>query len=318
MKNVVYSIEPISDKSAMKIKNSLNCEYCYIDRNEFLQKKDFHNDVSVLICRDRDKVSEIVDACPNLKMLSIVSTGVEKLPFEKLKERNVVVSNTGGLNAPIMSEYAMAYILSQSARVCENLLNQTKHVWKKFQCVDTLDEKNLLIVGAGRTGQLLAKKAKVFGMRVLGIKRQVSELENFDAIDNLDNLDIHLRNADYVVVTMPLTPETRNLFDANRFKQMKKESVFINISRAGLVKQDALLDALRNGIIGSAVLDVFDQEPVPASSELWDVNNLYITPHSSGRLPNFVDEAVQYCIDNIKAFWNEAPLPNRVNLDVGY
>lgn len=318
MKKVVYSIEPLSDESVAKIKKSLNCEYCYIDRNDFLQKADVHRNVSVLICRDRDQVTEIVDVCPNLKMLSIVSTGVEKLPFEKLKERNIVVSNTGGLNAPIMSEYAMAYILSQSARVCENLLNQTKRVWKKFQCVDTLNEKTLLIVGAGRTGQLLAKKAKVFGMRVLGIKRQVSELENFDVVGNLDNLDIHLKSADYVVVTMPLTPDTRNLFDAKRFKQMKKESVFINISRAGLVKQDALIDALRNGTMGSAVLDVFEQEPISASSELWDVDNLYITPHSSGRLPNFVDEAAQYCIDNIKAFWNKTPLPNRVNLDAGY
>ncbi len=318
MEKIIYSIESISDESVAKIKKSLNCEYCYIDRKDFLQKADVHRNVSVLICRDRDKVSEIVDVCPNLKMLSIVSTGVEKLPFDKLKERAIVVSNTGGLNAPIMSEYAMAYILSQSARVCENLLNQTKHVWKKFQCVDTLNEKTLLIVGAGRTGQLLAKKAKVFGMQVLGIKKQVSKLANFDAIDNLENLDIHLKNADYVVVTMPLTPETRNLFDANRFKQMKKESVFINISRAGLVKQEALLDALKNGIIGCAILDVFEQEPISSSSELWDVDNLYITPHSSGRLPNFVDEAVQYCIDNIKAFWNETPLPNRVNLDAGY
>lgn len=318
MKKVVYSIEPISEKSVLKIRQSLDCEFYYIDRNEFFQKKDVHEDVSVLICRDRDKVSEIVDACPNLKMLSIVSTGVEKLPFEKLKKRNIVVSNTGGLNAPIMSEYAMAYILSQSAHVCENLLNQTKHVWKKFQCVDTLEGKTLLVVGAGRTGQLLAKKAKVFGMHVIGIKRTVSELENFDIVDNLDNINSCLNKADYVVVTMPLTPDTKHLFDANRFEQMKEGSVFINISRAGLVKQDDLLEALKNGSIESAVLDVFDVEPISSSSELWNVDNLYITPHSSGRLPNFVEEAVQYCIENIRAFWNNQPLPNMVNLDAGY
>lgn len=318
MKRVVYSIEQISEESVARLKKMLDCEFRYIDRNDFFQEKEVHKDITVLICRDRDKVSEIVDLCPNLKMLSIVSTGVEKLPFEKLKKRNIVVSNTGGLNAPIMSEYAMAYILSQSARVCENLLNQTKHVWKKFQCVDTLEGKTLLIVGAGRTGRLLAKKAKAFGMYVIGIKRTFSELKNFDIVDNLDNINSCLNKADYVVVTMPLTPDTKYLFDANRFKQMKEGSVFINISRAGLVKQEDLLDALKNGSIKSAVLDVFDAEPVSASSELWDVNNLYITPHSSGRLPNFKEEAAQYCMENIRAFWNNSPLPNMVNLDAGY
>lgn len=202
MQQIIFSIEPISQRSVEKIETILECHYCYVDRKTFLERTDIHNDVQILICRDRDAVSEIIDCCRNLAFLFIVSTGVEKLPFEKLIQRNILVANTGGINAPIMSEYAMAYILSQSARVCENLRNQINGVWKKYQCVDSLENQKLLIVGAGRTGQLLAHKAKAFGMNVVGIKKHISQLKDFDQIDSLENIDRHLNDADFVVLTL--------------------------------------------------------------------------------------------------------------------
>lgn len=318
MQQIIFSIEPISQKSVEKIETILECRYCYVDRKTFLERTDIHNDVQILICRDRDAVSEIIDCCRNLAFLFIVSTGVEKLPFEKLIQRNILVTNTGGINAPIMSEYAMAYILSQSARVCENLRNQLNGFWKKYQCVDSLENQKLLIVGAGRTGQLLAHKAKAFGMNVVGIKKHISKLKDFDHIDSLDNIDTHLNDADFVVLTIPLTPETKGLFDYERLKKMKKTSVLINISRSRIVSQNDLIKALDEGIIGCAVLDVFDEEPLPTNSKMWQMDNLIITPHSSGRLTDFMDKAMLYFIDNMKAFANKEPLPNRVDLNAGY
>ena len=318
MKKVIYSIEPISKESSDMLERELGCHYCYIERQNFFQRTDIHGNLSILICRDRDAVSEIIDYCPSLKFLFIVSTGVEKLPFKKLQDRGIVVANTGGLNAPIMSEYAMAYILSQSAHVCENLKNQIHGVWKKFQCVDSLQNKNLLIIGAGRTGKLLAQKAKVFGMNVIGIKKHVSKKEFFDQIDSLENIDEHLKKADFVVLTIPTTPETKHMFNYERFMKMKKNAVFINISRGALVKQNELVDALKDKLINCAILDVFEEEPLPPSSEMWHLDNLIITPHSSGRLTDFMDQAIHCFVNNMKAFASNKPLPNRVDLNAGY
>lgn len=318
MEKVVYSIEPISKESSDLIERELSCRYCYIERQNFSQRTDLHRNISVLICRDRDAVSEIIDCCPSLKFMFIVSTGVEKLPFRKLLEHGVVVANTGGLNAPIMSEYAMAYILSQSARVCENLKNQIKGIWKKFQCVDSLENRNLLIVGAGRTGRLLAQKAKAFSMNVVGIKKHVSKQDFFDQIDSLENIDFHLDEADFVVLTIPTTPETKQMFNYERFRKMKKNAVFINISRGALVNQEDLIKALKDELIGCAILDVFEEEPLSPSSEMWHLDNLIITPHSSGRLSNFMDQAIRCFVDNMKAFFVNEPLPNKVDLNAGY
>ena len=318
MEKVVYSIEPISKDSSGLIEQELDCRYCYIERQHFFQRTDIHGNISILICRDRDAVSEIIDCCSSLKFLFIVSTGVEKLPFRKLLERGIVVANTGGLNAPIMSEYAMAYILSQSARVCENLKNQIKGIWKKFQCVDSLENKNLLIVGAGRTGRLLAKKAKAFSMNVVGIKKHVSKQDYFDQVDSLENIDSHLNKADFVVLTIPTTPETKQMFNYERFRKMKKNAVLINISRGALVNQGELVKALKEELIGCAILDVFEEEPLPPSSEMWQLDNLIITPHSSGRLTDFMDQAIHCFVDNMKAFSINEPLPNKVDLNAGY
>lgn len=289
-----------------------------MSRDFFFEQTEVHPLIETLICRDRDRVADIIDLCPNLRFIFIVSTGVEKLPFAKLRQHHIRVANTGGINAPIMSEYAMAYILSQSARVCENLDNQRQHFWKKFQCVDTLSGQNLLIVGAGRTGQLLAPKAKAFDMNVTGVKKHPTSLANFDRVITLSELDEALPWADYIVCAIPLTPETTGLFNCHTFSLMKPTATFINISRGGLVVQTDLIDALMESKIHSAILDVYDQEPVSIDSPLWDVPNLYMTPHSSGRLENFMDHAIQYYIYNYQAYISGVAMPNEIRLNEGY
>lgn len=314
----IHSIEPLSQNQSDAILRQTSASLQVIARDTFFEQTDVHPLIETLICRDRDQVSDIIKHCPNLRLIFIVSTGIEKLPFTKLLQHNVRVANTGGINAPIMSEYAMAYILSQSARVCENLDNQRQHQWKKFQCVNSLFGQNLLIVGAGRTGQLLANKAKAFGMNITGVKKHPSPLANFDRIITLAELDETLPWADYIVCSIPLTPETTGLFNSHTFSLMKSTTTFINISRGGHVIQSDLIEALTESRIHSAILDVYDQEPVPSDSPLWDIPNLYMTPHSSGRLENFMDNAIQYFIFNYQAYISGMPMPNEIKLNEGY
>lgn len=310
----IHSLEGLNPSQLSLIEAETKCLVRMLSIDQLLENFDEHLIVEVLICRDRDDISSIINVCSNLKLIFIVSTGVDKLPFKRLLESNIVVCNTGGLNSEIMSQYVMGYILSQSVKICENLINQTNCHWKKYQCVDSLEGKNLLIVGAGRTGQLIASKASQFGLNCVGIKNHVSKLDNFREVTTLDSLNEYLGWADYVVCTIPLTPETTYLFSYDRFCKMKPTATFVNVSRGKHVVTEDLVQALKERKIKSAVLDVFETEPLMSDDELWKVPNLYITPHTSGRLENFMDGAIRYFINNYTAFTKGETLPNRVNL----
>lgn len=311
----ICSLEPLSEYAIKNIQSEIDCNINIIPRSERLEG---HDNSKILICRDRDDWTGIFDAFPNLRFVFIVSVGVEKLPFYELQRKNITVANPGGINAGIMSEYAMSGILGHSTRLKENIINQSQCYWKKFQCVDSLEGKKLLIVGAGRTGKLLAQKAKAFSMVTIGVKRQKTELGCFDSIISLDELDESLSYADYVVCTIPLTSATFHLFGFKQFSLMKRNSFFINLSRGNLIIQEDLIKALKSNLISGAMLDVFSKEPLDKDDELWKIPNLIITPHSSGRLENFIDKTVPYIIDNVKGFLNNGNIPNLINLKNGY
>lgn len=315
--NRISSIEPLSESARLLIRNELNAEVTIIDRST-LETRTPQEETTALICRDRDRWDEIFRIFPNLKFVFIVSVGVEKLPFEILLEKSVQVANPRGVNAPIISDYVMGAILSHSTRIIENRDNQNMLYWKKFQCVDSLEGQTVLIVGAGKIGQLLARKAKVFGMKCVGVKNHIHPLENFDQVVPLDTMKEFLPMADYIVASIPLTPDTTNLFNRETFAQMKKSAYFVNISRGGLVNELDLLDALEDGVIAGATLDVFCKEPLDVHSPLWSAKNLVVTPHSSGRIENFVDRTIPYFIENYRSYINGEPLPNNVNLKDGY
>lgn len=314
----IYSIERLTSSQLSVVASRTGEAVKVLDRADFSRCASEHPHIEVLLCRDRDDISGILELCPNLRFLFIVSTGVERLPFQKLLDKNILVCNTGGINCEIMSQYAMGYILAQSVRVLENYSNQLSHTWKKFQCVDSLVGKNLLIVGAGRTGTLIAAKAKAFGMNCVGIKNRVSLLPDFKEIGTLSELDTYLPWADYVVCTLPLTPETTLLFNYRRFCLMKASATFINVARGRHVVEEDLIRALDEHRLKTAVLDVFQEEPLKNDSVIWTTDNLYISPHSSGRLENFMDEAMGYFVNNYIAYKENKELPNQVNLANGY
>ena len=155
-------------------------------------------------------------------------------------------------------------------------------------------------------------------MNVTGVKKHLGELPFFDKIVSLNALDKSLEDADYVVCVLPLTPDTYQIFDYSKFCKMKETAVFINISRGKLCVEEDIIKALDNHCLNSVVLDVFENEPLPADSPLWDCPNVIITPHSSGRLEDFMTEAIRYAANNIFAFINGLELPNKVNLENGY
>lgn len=272
----------------------------------------------VLICRNRDNIEQFVHDNPNLKFIFIVEVGLEKLPFNELIKHNIRVANTSGISADIMSNYVMACVLEHAAHLEEDFSNKQKHYWKRYQNTESLLGKTLLVVGAGRTGTAIARKAKVFGLNTIGVVSRKRKIDFIDEVGTLENLNNYLAVSDYVVCTLPLTSVTCHLFNRERFCRMKRNSVFINISRGALVNEGDLLDSVNKGLLAKAYLDVFETEPLPANHAFWANPNIIVTPHQSGRLENHLEKALELFSPNYAAFQSGAVMPNEVNLEQGY
>jgi phosphoglycerate dehydrogenase-like enzyme len=179
---------------------------------------------------------------------------------------------------------------------------------------DELGGKTLLIVGFGRIGQRLAKLARAFDLRVLGVRRNPSAgSEGADEIHGTDRLPGLLPRADFVALTCPLTPETQGLIGAAAFAAMKPSAYLINVARGRCVEEPALLAALAEGRIAGAGLDCFADEPLPAASPLWALDNVLITPHAAGETRRYEDNVLDLLVENLGRLWvGKLPLQNQI------
>ena len=317
MSRTIVSLEAFDEKVRTFLAQNNLCVK-EIERGRMMLREISSIAPEVLICRDRDAINLILQSCPRLKMVFIVEVGVEDLPFSLLKEKGVRVANTGGISNDIISNYVLNCVLAQSSKLKESIMNQQRHVWKRFQCTDSLIGKNFLIVGAGKIGKEIAKKASTFGLIVYGIQRNPEYTECFKEMATLEKLDEYLPLADYVVCTMPQTPLTLQLFDYNRFAKMKPTASFINVSRGAIVKEEDIIKALDNNLFAQAYLDVFENEPLPTESPLWDHSKIQITPHQAGRLSNYMLKAIELFTLNYQAYVQGKKMPNEIDLDAGY
>ena len=232
--------------------------------------------------------------------------------------RNIVVANSGGISDSFISDYVIGAMLMFSCRFLDCFYYKQKKFWKPYLYTDALRGKKLLIAGAGKIGKAVAQKAVSFGLSVTGVKTEITEETFFDSIITLNSLEMYLEEADYVVCAMPLTQETYHLYDSRRLDRLKKDAVFINISRGGLVDEDYLAGLLEQKRIRGAVLDVFEKEPLGRESMLWELENAVITPHSSGRCEQFLRHSLRVFGRNLTAYRKKQILPDMVDLDKGY
>lgn len=314
----IVSLEPLKESWVDSVKMQTGQDIAVILRDKVQEEAETLSSTEILICRDRDLTESLLGNLQNVKWIFIVSTGVDKLPFDYLQEREIQIVNSPNVSDEAMSDYTIGAMMLYSCKFKELLQCQQKSFWKPYAMTDPLQGKNLLIVGAGKIGQRIADKAKVFGMKILGICRQPKEINNFDVVKGVESLKGLCQEADYVVCTLPLTGETAKIFNEDVFRQMKENAVFINISRGGLVNTGDLCRCLKEKVIAGAVLDVFEKEPLSVDSELWELDNLVITPHSSGRIENYLEEAMKIFTKNLYEYIESGKLINTIDLRKGY
>ncbi len=256
-------------------------------------------------------------AAPHVRWVHSLSDGVERLLTTSMLTRPITLTNSHGVHDKSVSEHAMALLLSWFHRIPEAVRNQDAHAWKRPKG-DILNKKHILIVGFGGIGRAIGEKAKVFGMKVSAFKRTRADELFADKVYTTEEIMDVLPTADVVIAALPSTPATENFFNADKFRAMKKGALFINIARASVVDEAALIEALQNGPIAGAALDVFSQEPLPADNPLWDMKNVIMTPHIASMTPDFWDRLLDLLKENFSAFSAGGKLVNVIDKAKGY
>lgn len=288
-----------------------------VDLDKMSDAESFYEEVEAIIPPFRYKSEDLMHM-KNLKWVQSFSAGVNTHPLSYLKEKGILLTNTRGVHAPQMTDHIMGMILAFSRDFLPAIRHQKERPWSYEYRLTELRGKELLIVGAGSIGQLLAKKAKAFDMTVVGLKRTPEKLSDFDQVLPLKQMLPAMETADYIVILAPLTKDTRGMVGEEAFQRMKKEAVLINLGRGPLVEEEALIRALTEGRIRGAGLDVFHKEPLPEESPLWDLENVLLTPHLGGFSDGTNRRAVELMAENIKRFRQGEKLQNVVDLHLGY
>jgi phosphoglycerate dehydrogenase-like enzyme len=279
------------------------------------------------------------DQALRLRWIQLHFAGIDSvIESPVIQNQNVILTTASGIHASTIAEYTFTMMLAHARKIPLMLRHQARAEWseKRFELFlpRELRDSTLGIVGYGSIGRATARLAKAFGMTVLATKRNVmqpasrNEYEEEgvgdpqgEFVDRLyppEAIRSMVGACDFVLVTLPLTPQTRGYIDASVFAAMQPHAIFINVGRGGVVDEDALIAALKAGKLGGAALDVFAREPLPQSSPLWSMENVIISPHLAGNTSRYHERAADLFTENLERYLEKKDLLNRVDLSSGY
>jgi phosphoglycerate dehydrogenase-like enzyme len=254
-------------------------------------------------------------ASPSLRWVSVGGSGTDHLaPWDPAR---LTVTNAAGVGAPTMAQYAIAAALHFNLGLPGFAAARRERRWAPTS-VASLEGRTIVILGLGKTGQAVARLAKAHGMQVIGLRARPAPTPCVDRVEPVVLLGELLPEADFLVVCVPLTAETRGLMDAAAFARLKPGAVLVDVSRGGVVKQAALIEALESGRLKGAALDVFETEPLPADNPLWGMENVIITPHCSSVYEGWEQRSIEMFCDNLDRWKRGETLANIVDPARGY
>lgn len=254
-----------------------------------------------------------------LKWIQYPYAGVNDLPLDLFEDKGIILTNGSGIHTYAVTESTFGLILGVTRNIIKAAQNKAKEEWVDEDNLYELHGKTMMIVGAGKIGVHLGQVAKGFAMKTIGINRSGREVENMDEQYTQDDLAEVLDKADIVVNILPATKQTAHLFDADLFDKMKDDAIFINVGRGETVDTEALLNALDNGKLLFAGLDVFEEEPLPKGHPVWSHDKIAMTPHVAGRVESYPKHLFPIFKTNLVAYLKNEELPeNVVELENGY
>ena len=292
-----------------------NVSFIYIENDTALKKEFKKLDVLVTYKINSDLFKY---RSKNLKWIHIGASGIEENLFEDLIKSKVMLTNAKGINSKPVAEFIISQIMyfAKQIKDCENFkLNKKWNQWELAKKTSQICDSTLGIIGYGEIGKELAKLAKSMGMKVLATRRLQKKIENkkfADFLMPLDKINFILENSNFIAITCPLTPLTKNMINKKSFKIMNKNSYLINTSRGKVVNEKDLISALKKKEIAGAALDVFSKEPLSEKSELFKLDNVFLSPHISGNFKYYQENMIKQFNQLLIKFIDNKTIKNRV------
>lgn len=267
---------------------------------------------------DADAFASMLAGAPNVRWLHSPGAGVEGWPLEELRSRGITLTNGAGIFAIPIAEWVLSVMLLAAKRGREVDAAQQEHRWAGDLVSEELYGRTLLVVGGGGIGQQIVDRAAAFCMRIWATNRSGRAVANAERTVTGDQWRDLLGEAHFVVVTVPLTEQTRGIIGRGELTRMRSDAWLVNVGRGATLDEDAVLDAVTDGQIAGAALDTWVTEPLPADHRAWDVAGVIVSPHRSGSSSAGRGRGLDLFADNVRRFANGEPLRNVVDLAAGY
>ena len=300
MKKILVDFDLGEDRVEQLKKGCGGCEVALCtDRALFAEEL---RDAEILITFLHPITAEMIYDAPKLRWIQAMTAGVDMLPLDTLRKRDIVITSGRGIHKIFMTEYAIAAMVNLARNLHLMFRNQMEGRWDRSVPQGEIYGSTLGILGLGSIGREIAKRASWFGMRVIGAKRTPGPVECVDHVYGFGEMKEIFRQSDYVINLLPDTAETRGVVDKGCFDLMKETACFINMGRGATVKEADLIEALRNRTIRALVSDVFTVEPLPEDSPLWTLENAILTPHICGVSLKYMDRGMEIILRNLEVY----------------
>lgn len=295
---------------------SLGYEVVY-KKNKDLEFSEEIADIDMLLCFDSfDKID--ISKFENLKWIQLLSAGINQVPLDIVSEKGILLTNNRGCYSMPIAEWSVLKVLEMLKNSKSFYKKQKEKNWEVDKGILDLYKKRIGFVGTGSIASETAKRFSAFGVEIFGLNTDGRDLEYFDRCWPTEDIDDFVSSCDIIIVTTPYTEETHHLLDEDVFKHMRDGVYLVNIARGSIIDEKALIENLKSGKIGKAALDVFEEEPLPEDSPLWDMENVYISPHNSWGSERNHERRFYIAKENMKRYMDGKELLNVIDLNKGY
>lgn len=311
----IYTFIPLKEEHKKLLESSSsNCKFIHLGLIK--PTLDQVKDANVII---GNIPVEILKNIPDLEFVQLNSAGINGYSDNPDFPKNVSLANAAGAYGVAISECILADILTLMKHIPSYIQNQSNHKWKDEGKVKSIYNSQILVLGLGDIGKEFSKRAYAMGAHITGIKRNIKDKPEYvDKLCTMDSLYEELEKANIIVSSLPESKSTYHLFDKEALTHVKKQPIFVNVGRGSLIDSSVLEKALKENIFSGAYIDVTDSEPLPKEDELWNLNNLIITPHVTGgyHLEETLNRIVEISATNIQKYCEGKEIINKVNLEV--
>lgn len=315
MVTIYFTFEPRED-----LKQPLVTQFPQVNF-EFDAKLDVSklNDADILVTYGEDLKAQHLEHADKLQWIFVASAGIEKMPAQAIADRNIFVSNVRGIHKKPMTESILAHILALKRALPFVYEQQKKKEWNKKARLSELNGSTALIIGPGAIGSEIGRILQAFDVYTIGCNRSGEDAPFMNETHALDNLTEQLPKADVVISMLPSTKETKYLLKREHFEMMKDSAIFMNFGRGDLVETKVLVQVLEEKLISHAVLDVYEVEPLPADSQLWELDNVTLSPHFSSHSSRYVERSLEIFKPSLEKWLaGEKELENKIDILRGY